>query len=231
MSGQFLMIRILSNDWINLTFIVIFILLVVNKLLFQKRFTLLANTFFGKEYFSVYIKDTPLAGNTFNIIFLPINLLTVGLTIFYISKAYFPGAFQNYNFKTYLLIVISILIFKILKVVLSIIINHILDTYKTFRRFSFFKLSYRNVISIILLPFLIIHQYSILSNSITLTLLISVFIGLTVIQYLQSSYLIISQKQQSILYLFLYLCTLEIIPFIIYVKLTYIIIDNFFITF
>ena len=231
MSGQLLMIKILSNDWINLTFIVIFVLLVVNKLLFHKRFALLSNTFFGKKYFSVYIKDTPLVGSTFNIIFLPINLLTIGLTIFYISKEYFPEAFQNYNFTTYLFIVIAILIFKTLKVVLSIIINHILDSYKTFRHFSFFKLSFRNVISIVLLPFLIIHQYSLLSNSITLTLLMSVFIGLTVIQYLQSSYLIITQKQQSILYLFLYLCTLEIVPFIIYVKLTFILIENFLIAF
>ncbi len=225
------MIKILSNDWINLTFIVIFVLLVINKLLFQKRFVLLMNTFFSKKYFSVYIKDTPLVGSTFNIIFLPVNLLTVGLTIFYISKEYFPEVFQNYDFTTYLFIIIAILIFKTFKVILSLIINYILDTSKILRQFSFLKLSFRNIISIALLPFLLIHQYSLLSNSITLTLLMSVFIGLTVIQYLQSSYLIITQKQQSILYLFLYLCALEIVPFIIYVKLAFILIGNFFIAF
>ncbi len=225
------MINILNGDWINLTFILIFVLLVLNKLLFQKRFVILTTKIFSNKYFSMYLKDSPLITSTFNIIFFPINLLIISLTLFFISTEYYKELIDNYNFTTFLYFVLIIFIFFVLKIILRFIINIILSTIKRAKQFSFFKLSFRSLSSLVILPFLLIHQYSVLDKDISLTLLVSVFITLLAIQYLYSSYLIIAQKQYSLFYIILYLCTLEIIPAIIYIKLIFILKINDFISF
>lgn len=225
------MINLLSNDWINLVFILVLVLLVINKLLFQKRFFNLTRKLFSSKYFSMYLKDTPLITSTFNIIFFPVNLLVISLTLFFLSREYYSDLIESYNFTTFLYFVLGVFIYYIAKVILKFIINIIISTTKKSKHFSFLKISFRSFSSLVLLPFLLIHQYSIIDNNTTLTLLLSVFIALLVIQYLYSTYLIIAQKQYPFLYIILYLCTLEIIPIIIYIKLVLIIISNNFSSF
>ena len=215
-----------SNDWINLTFISILVLLVLNKLLFPKRFVMLAFDIFSKKYFAFYLKDSPLVSSTFNLIFFPINLLTISLTLFFISKEYYKNLLDSYNSIIYFYFIIGLLLFFFFKTFLRFLINIIISTTKKAKQFSFFKISIRSFSSLVLLPFLLVHQYSIIDKQVTLTVLLSVFIGLLIIQYVYSAYLIIAQKQYSLLYIFLYLCTLEIIPTVIYIKLVFILVAN-----
>ncbi|MBE9487679.1 MAG: DUF4271 domain-containing protein [Bacteroidetes bacterium] len=215
-----------SNDWINLTFISIFVLLVLNKLLFHRRFTLLISGIFNRKYLSFYLKDTPLITSTFNLIFFPINLLTISLTLYFIVKGYYVELFDSYNLELFSLIIVALFLFYLMKIVLRFVINIILSVSKTARQFSFFKLTIRSFSSIVLLPFLMIHQYSGLDKPFTLTILLSVFIALLAVQYLYSTQLIIAKKQYPFLYIFLYLCTLEILPTIIFIKFVFIIVNN-----
>ena len=226
MYSQLLLINMGSNDWINLTFISIFVLLVLNKLLFYKRFTLLISGIFNRKYLSFYLKDTPLIASAFNLIFFPINLLVISLTLYFIAKGYYAELFNSYNLEIFSLIIIAVFLFYLMKIVLRFVINIIFSVTKTARQFSFFKLSIRSFSSIVLLPFLLIHQYSALDKSFTLTILLSVFIVLLAVQYVYSTQLIIAKKQYPFLYIFLYLCTLEIIPTAIFVKFVFIVVNN-----
>ena len=226
MSSHLLLINLHSNDWINLTFIFIFILLVLNKWLFQKRFGLLLTGLFNKKYFSFTLKDSPLVASTFNLMFFPINLLTISLTFYFLSREYFSEFFDNYNFEVYLYIVAAVFLFFVIKIIFRYIISIIISATKIVKHFSFFKLSIGSFSSIVILPFLLIHQYSALGKSVTLTVLISVFIVLLTIQYLYSTQLIIARKQYPFLYIFLYLCTLEIIPTVLFIKFVFIMVNN-----
>jgi hypothetical protein len=222
------MIKMLNNDWINLTFILIFALLALNKILFQKRFSQLLLKLFGNKYFSFYQKDNPLVLSVFNLIYFPINLITISLLIFYTTKHYFSYIFDTYNFETFVTINLIVFIFFVVKSTIRFFINIILSITKKARYFSFYKISFRNFSATILFPFLLIHQYSAIDNNTTLIILLSVFISITAIQYIYSSYLIIAQKLYPIFYIILYLCTLEIIPAFIYVKVIFIMTkDNF----
>ena len=226
MAGQFLLINMQSNDWINIIFILIFILLALNKWLFQKRFGLLLSGIFNRKYFSFYIKDTPLITSTFNIIFFLINLLITSLVVFFISRKYYLGISDSNNLEVFLYAITGVFLFYLMKIIFRFVISLIISTSKSVRQFSFFKLSIRSLSSIILLPFLLIHQYSVLDKSLTLTILLSVFIALLTIQYIYSTQLIIAKKQYPFLYIFLYLCTLEILPTIIFIKFVFIIVNN-----
>ena len=226
MAGQFLLINMQSNDWINIIFILIFILLALNKWLFQKRFGLLLSGIFNRKYFSFYIKDTPLITSTFNIIFFLINLLITSLVVFFISRKYYLGISDSNNLEVFLYAITGVFLFYLMKIIFRFVISLIISTSKSVRQFSFFKLSIRSLSSIILLPFLLIHQYSVLDKSLTLTILLSVFIALLTIQYIYSTQLIIAKKQYPFLYIFLYLCTLEIIPTVIFIKFVFIIVNN-----
>ena len=225
------MIKMLSNDWISLTIISIFVLITVNKLLSPKRFKQLVTGIFGNKYFSFYLKDSPLISSNFNILFFPVNLLTVSLVIFYLLKHFFTDIISVYDFNVFVYINIIVFIFSVIKVIQNFIINVILSTTKKVRQFSFFKLSFRNFSSLLLLPFLLVHQYSSIDKGLSITVLLSVFIAISVIQYAYSSYLIIQQKQYSILYIILYLCALEITPTIIYLKLVFIVFEGNFLSF
>jgi len=231
MMSQLLIITMLGNDWINLTFILIFGLLVFNKLLYQKRFSLLTTGIFNKRYFSVYTKDSPLIISTFNSVFFIINLLTISLTIYILTKGYFSYSLNNYDYTLFLYIFSGLLLYFILKASLIILVNFLLSTLKIAKQFSFFNLSFRSFSAIILLPFLLFYQYSLIDKGILLTILLSVFIILTAIQSLYSSYLIIDQKLYPLSYIILYLCTLEIIPTFIYIKLIFIITGSSFFSF
>ncbi|MCK5907197.1 MAG: DUF4271 domain-containing protein [Flavobacteriales bacterium] len=226
MAGQFLLINMQSNDWINIIFILIFILLALNKWLFQKRFGLLLSGIFNRKYFSFYIKDTPLITSTFNIIFFLINLLITSLVVFFISQEYYLGISDSNNLEVFLYAITGVFLFYLMKIIFRFVISLIISTSKSVRQFSFFKLSIRSLSSIVLLPFLLIHQYSVLDKSLTLTILLSVFIALLTIQYIYSTQLIIAKKQYPFLYIFLYLCTLEIIPTVIFIKFVFIIVNN-----
>ena len=226
MAGQFLLINMQSNDWINIIFILIFILLALNKWLFQKRFGLLLSGIFNRKYFSFYIKDTPLITSTFNIIFFLINLLITSLVVFFISRKYYLGISDSNNLEVFLYAITGVFLFYLMKIIFRFVISLIISTSKSVRQFSFFKLSIRSLSSIVLLPFLLIHQYSVLDKSLTLTILLSVFIALLTIQYIYSTQLIIAKKQYPFLYIFLYLCTLEIIPTVIFIKFVFIIVNN-----
>jgi len=227
MHNQLLLINMRNNDWINLVFISIFILLVINKLLFQTRFSLLLSGILNRKYLSFYIKDSPLIASSFNIIFLPINILTVSFVLFFTAKEYYPSLFENYNFSVFILINIGVFTFLMMKTIFNMGVNSILSISKSARQFSFFKLSIRSFSSIVLLPILLFYQYSALDTHITLTVLLTVFIILLAFQYIYSTRLIITKERYSFLYIFLYLCTLEFATAIIFIKLVFIIVNNY----
>lgn len=226
MFSNFLLINLRSNDWINLTFILIFVMLVLVKLLYQKRFGLLVSGLFNNKYFSFTLKDSPLVANTFNLMFFPINLLTMSLALYFIAREYFGNLFENYDFEVYLYTVAIVFLFFLLKIIFRNIISVIISASKSVKHFSFYKLSFGSFSSLIIIPFLLIHQYSALDKSTTLTILMSVFIVLLMFQYIYSARLIIARKQYPFLYIFLYLCTLEIIPAVIYIKFVFIVVNN-----
>jgi hypothetical protein len=194
--------------------------------LFQKRFGLLLSGIFNKKYFSFTLKDSPLMASSFNVVFFPINLLATSLALYFGFNKYYEGLFEKYDFEVYLYIVAAVFLFFLIKIIFRYIISIIISVSKSVKHFSFFKFSIWSFSSIILLPFLLVYQYSALEKSISLTILLSVFIVLLLIQNFYSTQLIIARKQYSFLYIFLYLCTLEIIPAILYVKFMFIIVDN-----
>jgi len=224
MYSQLLMINMRSNDWISLVFVLIFVLLAFIKVVFQKRFELLI--LFSRKYWSFYSKESPLIASVFNLLFFPVNLLVTGLVIFYFAKEYFPDLFDSYDAEFFAKILLSIVLFYAVKIVLRFIVNIVLLTTKAVRQFSFYKLSLRNFSSIVLIPFLLIHQYSALQSSISIIFLLSAFIVFLAVRYIYSLRLIFEQKQYPFLYIILYLCTLEFIPALLYIKAVFILVNN-----
>lgn len=218
MFNSILIFKMLRYDWISIVIISIFALLALNNFMYEKRFRALILGFFNNQYFSNYKKYSPLIVNTFNIIFLPINLFSFGLIFFYFAKHYFPGLFPEYDFKAFLTIIILFLLYYLLKGIISLLFNSILFNIKNSREFLFYKISFRNLTSIIMLILIALHQFSSLPPNITLLVLISVFATFYVFGYLFSSYQIVEKNNYSIYHIILYLCALEIAPSLIYVK-------------
>ena len=223
MISTLLIINIHNDDWINLVFILILLLLSINKYLSEKRFTTLLTILYSKKYISFYLKDSPLITNTFNVIFSFINVLTVSTTIYFILRNYLSTS--NINSDAFLTILFIVSVYYISMFLISYFIDFIILTTEKSVQFSFVKLSVRNFFSIILLPILIIHQYFWANISDSTTILISIYLLSTGIQYVYSTIVILKQRQYSIFHIILYLCTLKFMPSIIFIKGLFVLYD------
>ncbi|MCK5781324.1 MAG: DUF4271 domain-containing protein [Flavobacteriales bacterium] len=218
MIDTFLIFKMYKYDWISIVLISIVALIALNNFIYEKRFRSLLVDFFNNKYYMKYVRNTPIIINTFNIIFLIINLLTIGLISFFFLEYYYPNTFSIYNFESYLIIIGLILGYYIVKGTLSFIFNYILENLEQSRKFLFYKINIRNISSVISLIFIAIHQYSTFSSHTTLVVLLSVFSAVNVLGYLFSSFQLVTKNKQATYQIILYLCTLEIAPLLIYVK-------------
>jgi len=214
-----LSISLLKDDWISLVLFSILMLLALNNYLFPKRFSSLLRLTVDKSYFAIYIKDTPIVINVFNAIFLVVNLLTYSAVAYFVVLEFYVDVSASYDFYFFLQIMVLFLVYFILKFIIKFIINTILLNQKNSLEFSFYKIGFRNVLSVLMLFFLILHQYSLFNSYYTLLLLVLVFTTFYLYGYVVASFQIVNKKDHTIFHIILYLCTLEIVPMIIYVKL------------
>lgn len=216
MPSTILMFSLFKNDWISIIFILLLLLLAVANTIFPVRFKRLVQMLNYRTYFNIYIKETRSSINLFNIIFLIINILSLSLIFFFTVRYFYGNTYDNFN--TYFKITVTLSTFIIIKYLLHVIFDIIIFKFKKAYEFSFYKISFRNYSSIILIFLLVIHQYSIMSQGFTLIFSLVILTALYIVGYIYSSYKSIHKKFHNIYHIILYLCTLEIAPIMIYIK-------------
>ncbi|WP_411028996.1 DUF4271 domain-containing protein [Spongiimicrobium sp. 3-5] len=207
-------LRSISNtDWITLVIFTSILCVVAAKGIFYVRFMNFVILPFNNKYIFMYNKKDRLL-NWFHILFTFFQVMNFALLIYFIKDIFFASENTD-SFMTYLLILGLLLLFLLIKVSLQLGNGFIFGTNKTISEFIFKKLSYLNYSGIIMflanviLAFVAKDSKTVVYVSIFLILLINCIGWVTVVKNHQKFI------AGNFFYFILYLCALEITPFVI----------------
>lgn len=212
--------RPVSNiDWITGLFILVFVLLAFVRSNFNRRFKNLLNSFFSRRLENQFLKE----GNIFKerLVFPLMTIFLLVISLFaYQSLEFFNIEIERYTeLHSFLFIFASIAVIILGRAILRFFLGTVFRTlHKTYEQMvNIFIYDVFN--SILLIPLLLTAAYNPMKN-----VFVAGFVLIAIIYLLRIIRLtIIGAKNTKFsgYYLFLYLCTAEIIPVLVIGKLAY----------
>ncbi|MCH4822025.1 DUF4271 domain-containing protein [Gramella lutea] len=204
------------QDWITILFLACLILLVIAKSLFPQRFEEFTSMLNSGKFIAFKGKENK-AFHGFNILLLVLQAISVSLFL-YIVYSFFSTD-ETSDIIIFIRIFTAYFCFILIKAGVEKIIGNIFDIDEKIDYYLFQKFSYRNFISIFLLFASLFLIYTLYPTA----LIIGIIGGFIVIAN-TIGLVTIYRRNQSVLsgnwfYFILYLCALEIAPYIILYKL------------
>lgn len=211
-----------NGDWITLLLLFGFILLAISKFIFRKRFSDLFKAFWARNYSNQLMRDGNIFKEQFGLLLFLLYIISIPL--FYSLSIIYLIPKQHLDFS--LTLVIQAAAFPIILWVYRILfIKTTAFIFKTTKPSDeiLTQLFIFNLLSgVIILPFITLFYYS--EFPIFLIAGIIVWSFVQIYRFIRLFVIGISYSIFSGLHLFLYLCTLEIVPIVILVK----IVSNFY---
>ncbi len=211
-----------NEDWISILLLLGFVLLAISKFIFRKRFNDFFKAFWARNYSNQLMREGNIFKEQFGLLMFLLYLISVPL-FYSISLIYLLPTYES---KLSLVLVTQIVIlFLILwsyRVLFIKITSFIFKTPKPSAEILTQLFIFNLISAVAVLPFITLFYYS----EFTVFLIIGIIIW-SLIQIYRFIRLFIIGFSYSIfsgLHLFLYLCTLEIVPIIILIK----IVNNFY---
>ena len=198
------------TDWATVLFIISFIIIVVNKNVFEARFSDFSRLAISDKYTKVY-KDSSNMKSSFTISMFFVQLISFSFFVLLLLSQF--NYYEKNNGLIYLRITTFLSVFILSKYLIEKIIATIFKIEDFAEQFNLLKVSYRTYLGLLLLPVNIILFYNTVNSSllyIAITILILLINAAIYFVTLKSYQNLIIRK---IFYFILYLCTLEIAPY------------------
>lgn len=210
--------RNLRNQWMLGVMVGLLMYTAVLNRFLNKAIGNIVQSFYSKRVLSQFSKEENLVNSwSFILLFLLFGA-TIGLLLYQLIS-YYNSGYDDDGWQLYLGFTFAVIIFFILKIVVLRILGLIFNIQNLVREYiSVLYLTYFNL-TFICLPLVI--SFGLISNSFKpLLLLIFGLLILIVLfwQYIRSSINILSVYRFSKVYLFIYLCALELCPVFILIK-------------
>lgn len=209
-----------NTDWITGVLLLIILLLGFAKMIHQDKFNKILRLFTSNRYFLNYGKESNRTFNTFSNVMHLVQLLSFTLLGYLIIQKWTRYNEIQYEFN-YLDLFGFITLYLIGKLIILKLIGIIFKFHKLQDNLIFLKISYLNLIAVYLIPLIAFLTYSEIINKqiIYLSIIYVLFLFLF-------SYLLILLNNKKIIYnnffyFILYICTLEIAPLLIVMKLVF----------
>lgn len=205
-----------STDWATLIFILTFGLLTVNRNVFAIRFHDYIRLIYSDKYLKIY-KDSSNLKSWFTISMFFVQLISFSFII-HIVLSYLKYNSLN-SFLDFLNIFNFLTFFVLGKYLIEKIIAELFNLEEFIEQYNLIKVNYRTYLGLLLLPigmFLFYSNFqeiSIIYILLAFVLIINLIMFGVILKNLQKSIL------KHILYFILYLCTLEIAPYLLIYKL------------
>ncbi len=204
-------------NWVTLLLLGILLLYTTVQFLNYHRLGRLFVSFISRAQTRQLIKEGNLFGKGFTLPLQIIAIASLSLLLFYLLSLFKINGFLEPGFKGYAMIFMALTILWIIKVLAIYTSGFLLKTGESSMEYSINMLIYFIVCGLLLTPVLILGIYInkdiILYGGSTLWLII---FFLWIIRALSIG---LHERNFSILHLFLYLCTFEILPLIVLTKI------------
>lgn len=208
----------LTSDWMTLLFVAIFLLIAILNFNYTERFSKIFSLVYSEKYYTDFIKTRPLIFNRFHIIFFFVIVFNISLCVYFTLKTYTDTP-EDGQFYFYFQILSMTIGYFILRYLTGFILAYIFELEEGQNYFTFIKISNLALISILIFPLLILINYSVgFFHKFLITFSIIASLAIALFRY----FVLIKNEKLSfnnLFYLFLYLCALELAPFIVIYKL------------
>lgn len=205
-----------SNEWFTIFIIIALIFLTLSKFLFSRRFEDFLAVIGNSKYLKIYARDQKFVDGFDSFLF--INLV-ISVSIFsFLAYTEFinPSDFDLFQFFK---ILFGISALMLIKVLLERLIGSLFEIDALIDSYLFQKTTYRNYIGLILLPVNILLIYAFSPTKIIIYIVLSIILIVNLIGFITS----LKNHQKTLLnnffYFILYLCALEIGPYLILYRL------------
>ncbi|SHJ14708.1 protein of unknown function [Mesonia phycicola] len=206
-----------SNDWMTIVLMAILLLLAFTKKKFSEDFLDFSRVLVSNKYFTSH-KRTISVLNLFSFFLFVAQGLIISLGIFYFIKLTSFITIKNEPYLFYIQILLGYNVLIGAKYLIEKIIGEVFEISKLLDNYIFYKITYRNLVAIIISPLLLVLIYGWPNSS----FLIYIFLSIWLLANIGILFKYYSQNQKLVFghwfYFILYLCTLEIIPYIILYK-------------
>jgi hypothetical protein len=206
-------------DWILGILLFAFILLAWIQVFYRKRLHQILMAPFSRRFLSQLVRDGDLFSERITLAAAFIYLITSALLIYQLYKLVpvSGGIKMPGGFLLFVLICFSLLAFWTLKFSLIRFLSIIFRTRQTTREYILNILIFNIITGILVLPMLVLGIY--LKSVIFLWICIIIFLLFFTFRFARGFLIGISITKFSYLFLFVYLCSLEILPLIVLVRL------------
>ena len=201
-----------SLDWVTLIMVGCILIIAILKVIYPKRFNDFIRLPVSNNYFLAKGKSEELR-HPFSILLFIIQLISISLfvNLFFLEKG-------KANVLLFLQILFVVFVFIIVKTSIEKMIGAIFSIEKLIDHYIYEKLSYRNFLSLLLIITNLIFYFSIKPDLNTLLILTGILflVNMLILSYSYKNYrsLIFS----NLFYFLLYICALEISPYLILYK-------------
>jgi len=208
--------EVFSTELYTILIIVCLTLVAITKLLFTKRFQDFISLLFNYRYLKVYSREQKFLDLFEGLLF--INLI-IGLAIFTLISLNLKVDIPKTEYLLLTNLAFGFGVILISKILLERIISSILDMNSLIENYIFKKVSYKNFLGLLLIPINILLVYTVFPLKISVT----VFITFLIIINVFGIFIFIKNNLKTIkkswFYFILYLCALEISPYLVLYKI------------
>jgi len=213
------------NQWKFFTFFFIFTLIAILRIFFNGTFSNMLRTVFNTAKTNSFIEDRTNLKPIFYLIIHIAFVFTLSLAIYSLFERFYFIAEVD-DFTVFLRICLVVFLVYLIKFFVHLVMGLVFDISSTVNQYLFNVVTINSLLSIILLPILLISFYSPHSswNVILIRSVIGIMILSIVVRYIVGIIQILRTQHFPLLYLFLYLCTFEIFPWLFifkYIKISF----------
>jgi hypothetical protein len=206
-------------DWILALLMACFIFQAWVQFVYRKRFRQLVLAPFSKRFLNQLVRDGNLFNERLSLALGSIYFIGIALLIYEVNDlllgGYIPPGLNEFSF--YMLITIFLVLYWVLKVAGIRFIGMVFKTGNTTAMYLLNVLVINIITGIILIPLLVMVVYI---KSVLILYMTLIFIIITLLFLFIRGFLIgLSLTKFSYIFLFVYLCTLEILPLVILIKI------------
>jgi hypothetical protein len=210
----------INNDWITLHLVVLLITIAWIKVFFPKRLKQVLKSFYSNRHMNILLKEGNIFAERISIGAVIVFLVSFSLFIFQIiSIAVDPGMIALSGYKLFAAIVMIVLAGFIIKNVVITVVGKIFKNQFLLSEVLLMNFIFSVNIGIWLLPLIILSVF--LPSVEAIFFGIAFWLIMFVYKLFRQFFAGLGYPNFSLLNRFLYLCTLEIVPFLVIIKLIY----------
>ncbi|MEZ4797215.1 MAG: DUF4271 domain-containing protein [Flavobacteriaceae bacterium] len=208
--------EVISNDWFTVLIVLSLCILAFAKYAFSNRFNDYLWVVGNSKYLKIYAREQKFIDQFDSLLF--VNLV-ISLSIFSFVGYNTLVESINFDISTFIKLFVGIGAIILIKILLERLIGSLFDIDDLIDSYIFQKTNYKNYIGLILLPINAILIFALKPSETLIYIVVAIIILINLIGFITS----FKTHQKTILnnlfYFILYLCALEIAPYIILYKL------------